>query len=77
LSYHKVLERLERSKRFARSAWLYPYWYFWTSLVGKSGREYWEMDSLLAVRANKIGELINNPNIQPPTKIGLLSVLER
>jgi hypothetical protein len=76
LTYREVVERIEKSKRFARSAWLYPYWYLWTSLVGKSGREYWEMDSLFAVKLNKIEDLISNPNVQPPTKVALLSILE-
>ena len=77
LTHRQVVERIEKSKRFARSAWLYPYWYFWTSLVGKSGREYWEMDSLFAVKADKIEDLMSKPNVQPPTKVALLYNLEK
>ena len=77
LTYREVVERIEKSKRFAKSAWLYPYWYFWTSLVGKSGREYWEMDSLFAVKADKIEDLMSKPNVQPPTKVALLYNLEK
>ena len=76
IPYHEVVDRLEKSKRFARSTWLYPYWYFWTFLTGKSGREYWEMDSLLAVKGNQIKDIIQNSNVQPPTKVGLLTILE-
>ena len=76
IPYREVVDRLEKSKRFARSPWLYPYWYFWTFLTGKSGREYWEMDSLLAVKGNQIKDIIQNSNVQPPTKVGLLTILE-
>ena len=34
--------------------------------TGKSGREYWEMDSLLAVKGNQIKDIIQNSNVQPP-----------
>ena len=76
IPYREVVDRLEKSKRFARSPWLYPYWYFLTFLTGKSGREYWEMDSLLAVKGNQIKDIIQNSNVQPPTKVGLLTILE-
>jgi len=76
LSYQEVIRKIEKSKRYARSPWLYPYWYFWTSLVGKSGREYWEMDGLMSIKYSEIAELIDDPIVQPPTKIALSSILE-
>lgn len=75
-TYYEVIQRIEISKRYARSAWLYPYWFIWSSILGKAGREYWEMETLIGIKKEEILGLLADPNVQPPTKVAL-SIIQK
>ena len=74
MPYYKVIKRIETSKKYAQNTWLYPYWFIWSSILGKSGREYWEMETLIGIKKEEISNFLVDPNIQPPTKVALLLI---
>ncbi|SMD31453.1 hypothetical protein [Picrophilus oshimae] len=72
LSYRMILHRIEISRKYAQNPWLYPYWYIWSLLLRKSGREFWEMDSMIGVKKNELLRFIHDPI--PPTRAAILKI---
>jgi hypothetical protein len=71
LSYPELFKRWEQASRYAGNYWFYPYWYMYTTIHRKIGREFWEMESPIALKREEIASILLDDDLQPPTKVAL------